>query len=202
MKRFLYFLFAIAVLAGCRSDGKDVREAVERQMCYYPQSALQDVYKSFYQDRFGPGHMIQDTAAFGEYTRYELTVAAAEDTVCWPPLYEPVGAQGHYVRVYLICVNAGLLTEKQLSDAFLRSITPAEEPKQSWADEWAHIEQAAREAGIPCPDEDCEQLRIAAKDNRAVHHSDAYRNAYHPHYRIIRRDIFEKELKPFIIKTL
>ena len=31
-----------------------------------------------------------------------------------------------------------------------------------------------------------------------VSHSDAFKAAYHPHYRIVRRDIFEQEILPLI----
>jgi len=32
-------------------------------------------------------------------------------------------------------------------------------------------------------------LTQAAQADRAVHHSPSYRNAYHPHYRLVRSDI-------------
>ena len=35
----------------------------------------------------------------------------------------------------------------------------------------------------------------------AISHSPEYREAYHPHYRIVERDIFERALKPLIEKT-
>ena len=174
----------------------DISEAIHRQVAHYPQTTMQDVYKSFYQDRFGAEHMISDTAAVQEYLMYELTVAAA-DTVS-NPYYESVGAQGRYVRVYLRCVNEGLLTAEQLLDAFIRSAQPTAQPQQSWADEWTHIEQAARETGVPCSEEENRLLRQAAQNNHAVHHSDTYRNAYHPHYRIVEKTTFENELKHFI----
>ena len=31
-----------------------------------------------------------------------------------------------------------------------------------------------------------------------MHHSETFGEAYNPHYRIIARDIFEKEIKPLI----
>ena len=68
----------IGLLLGlaARAEGKPrferaVREAVTRQMAAYPQSTLKDLYKNFFQDRFGPGHIIADTAA-GSYLRWEL----------------------------------------------------------------------------------------------------------------------------------
>ena len=36
----------------------------------------------------------------------------------------------------------------------------------------------------------------AAQNKQAMHHSRAYNAAYHPHYRIVRRDIFEEEILP------
>ena len=190
--RKVLFMLAAVMLMGCAGQN-DVEKTIARILEQYPQAEMPDVYKTFYQDRFGPGHMITDTAAFREYTTYELQVAA-EDTV--PNLYyEPTGAQGRFVRVYLRCVNEGLLTSEQLMDAFLRSAQPTEQPQQSWAEEWAYISLVAAQAGITCSDEDSDLLRQAAEANRAIHHSDAYRNAYHPHYRIVRRDIFDNEIK-------
>ena len=193
MKNVLFALLAAVLLTGCNAGGRAVREAVGRQLDRYPQSTMADVYKSFYQDRFGSGHMIADTASVRAYLLTELQTAAT-DTV-QNPYYEPVGAQGRYVRVYLRCVNEGLLTAEQLLDAFIRSAQPAEQPAESWAAEWRRVEQAARAAGMACCDEDSRQLQQAAEANRAVHHSDPYRQAYHPRYRIVRSDIFERELR-------
>jgi len=195
MKHALFSLLAAAVLVACH-PGTERSEAIDRQVAHYPLSSLQDVYKSFYQDRFGPGHMITDTAAFNAYSLHELAVAA-EDTVP-NPYYEPVGAKGQYIRVYLRCVHEGLITKEQLFDAFLRSAVPASQPRQSWADEWGHIEQAAQAIGITATDEERQALLQAAQEQRAVHHSDRYRNAYHPHYRIIEKTIFENELLPHL----
>jgi hypothetical protein len=32
----------------------------------------------------------------------------------------------------------------------------------------------------------------------AISHSPSYREAYHPHYRIVEKSIFEREIKPII----
>ena len=198
MRKVIISLLAAAILTACASKPEDVHEAIARQIAQFPRTMMQDVYKSFYQDRFGSEHMINDTAAVREYLSYELAVAVTDSVP--NPYYETVGAQGRCVRVYLRCVNEELLTEGQLLDAFIRSAKSANLPELSWADEWAHIEQAAREAGVPCTEEESQLLRQAAQGNHAVHHSDAYRNAYHPHYRIVERTIFDNELKPLIDK--
>ena len=196
MKKHLYILLTLVLLAGCRANENSIQGAIEREREHFPQRTMQDVYKSFYQNRFGAEHMITDTAAVHAYLLYEIEVAAADSV--HNPFYDFVGADGRYVRVYLTCVNNGKLTADQLFDAFIRSAVPAQQPDRSWADEWAEIEQVARTCYVPCAEEECLFLRQAAQDNRAVHHSEAYRNAYHPHYRIVRRDIFDNELAPHI----
>ena len=196
MRNVLLILLAATLCAGCARTNNDIEQAVRRQLEVYPLSTMQDIYKSFYQDRFGPGHMITDTLAVREYLLYEVSVADA-DTVP-NPYYENVGDCGRYVRVYLRCVNEGMLTAEQLSDAFLRSARPQEQTGQSWADEWKNIERIASRTGVTCPAELSELLREAAETERAVHHSEAYRNAYHPHYRIIERSIFARELQALI----
>ena len=37
-------------------------------------------------------------------------------------------------------------------------------------------------------------LSEAAQNRQAVHHSQAYREAYHPHYRIVEREVLRKIL--------
>jgi len=197
------FLLLAALFTGCRASRSDVREAIERQMTEFPESTLQDIYKSFYQARFGTGHMITDTAAMRAYLLYELEVAAADTFPS--PYYEPVGANGAFVRVYLRNVIEGRLTAEQLLDAFVRSAHPAQPatpdqsatslpatPAQSWLDEWSAIVQTLREMGWAIDEDEYALLTQAAQADRAVHHSPSYRNAYHPHYRLVRSDIWQE----------
>ena len=66
-------LLLLCSFTSCQKSSKDnIREAVERQLRDYPKSRLQDLYKSFFQDRFGPGHLVNDTSTAGKYLRYEL----------------------------------------------------------------------------------------------------------------------------------
>ena len=58
-------VFLLLLAAGCRPD--PVREAIARQLELYPESRVQDVYKSFCQDQLGPGHLIlHHSPAFSE----------------------------------------------------------------------------------------------------------------------------------------
>lgn len=53
--------------------------------------------------------------------------------------------------------------------------------------------------GLPGYDTDKAAIdSLLSTGDYAFHHSDAFTNAYDPHYRIIRRDLFEAELLPYL----
>ena len=193
--RLTILCFAALLIAAC-SRPSDVRRALTKQLETYPASTVQDVYKTFYQDRFGSEHMIRDTAAVRRYLSYELEVAASDSIP--NPYYEPTGAEGRFVRVFLRGVNEGLITEEELLDAFLKSAKPTAQPEQTWAEQWAQILSSLDKTELEQldPDSVLPELQTAAETERAVHHSNAYRQAYHPHYRIVEKTIFEQELRP------
>ena len=196
MRKFLLIL-AIACsfnLFGQSIDTAAVHSAIERQLATYPESTLQDIYKSFYQEHFGPGHIISDTASARRYLMKELSEMGETQS----PYFEPTGSQGYYVRVYLSAIADSLITAEQLLDAFVRSANSWQEPTVSWLEKWGTIVSIiqANKMEIEDFETDLPLLTKAARNSQAVHHSRRYNEAYHPHYRIVERSIFEIELKP------
>jgi hypothetical protein len=104
--------------------------------------------------------------------------------------------------VFLSAVADSLVSAEELLDAFVRSANEFQEPQTEWVTEWAEIVRTIRESKIAVEGfvEDEPALTEAARNNQAMHHSRAYNSAYHPHYRIVRRDIFEKEILPRLEK--
>ena len=181
-------------LFGQSIDTIAMRSAIERQLVTYPESTLQDIYKSFYQEHFGPGHIISDTATARRYLILELSEMGKTAS----PYFEPTGSQGDYVRVYLSAIADSLITAERLLDAFIRSANLWQEPAASWLDKWEAIVSIIQtnKMEIRNFETDLPLLTKAAQNNQAVHHSLRYNEAYHPHYRIVERGIFEIELKP------
>lgn len=195
--RKLLLVFALACsfsLFGQSIDTVAVRSAIERQMATYPESTLQDIYKSFYQEHFGPGHIISDTASARRYLMRELSEMGKPQS----PYFEPTGSQGDYVRVYLSAVADSLITAEQLLDALVKSANSWQEPTVSWLEKWDAIVSIiqANKMEIGGFETDLPLLNEAAQNNQAVHHSRRYNVAYHPHYRIMERSVFERELEP------
>ena len=195
--RKLLLILALAYsfsLFGQSIDTAAVRSAIERQLATYPESTLQDIYKSFYQEHFGPGHIISDTASARRYLMVELSEMGETQS----PYFEPTGSQGDYVRVYLSAVTDSLITAEQLLDAFVRSANSRKEPTVSWMEKWEAIVSIIQANKIELEgfETDLPLLTEAAQNNQAVHHSRRYNEVYHPHYRIVERGIFERDLKP------
>ena len=119
-----------------------------------------------------------------------------------PSYYEPCGVEGRYVRVSLRAVKENLITKDLLLDAFVRSANSAERLSvESWKDRWHVIVGKIDKMGITLPQygKDTEFLdSILSVGKYAISHSPEYREAYRPHYRIVERGIFEREIKPLI----
>ena len=181
-------------LFGQSIDTIAMRSAIERQLATYPESTLQDIYKSFYQEHFGPGHIISDTASARRYLMKELSEMGETQS----PYFEPTGSQGDYIRVYLSAVANNLITAERLLDALIRSANSWQEPTVSWLEKWEAIVSIiqANKMELEGFETDLPRLTEAAQNNQAVHHSHRYNEAYHPHYRIVERSVFESELKP------
>lgn len=195
----LIILLLVAPLVDMQAvNKKQVRLAVSRQMQQYPASTLQDIYKNFFQDRFGPGHIVADTARAGAYLREELKQVTGLDV----PMYEASAERAAYYRVSLAAIKSGLVNYEVFFSAFIRSVTALPGVDVSdWAKEWASIEKIIRSMSLDLPnyEEDARAIEaLLAQGYYAVHHSKAYNLHYQPHYRLIEKKIFEKEILPLL----
>jgi hypothetical protein len=195
----LIILLLVAPLVDMQAvNKKQVRLAVSRQMQQYPASTLQDIYKNFFQDRFGPGHIVADTARAGAYLREELKQVTRVDE----PMYEASAERAAHYRVSLAAIKSGLVSYEVFFSAFIRSVTALPGVDVSdWAKEWASIEKIIRSMSLDLPnyEEDARAIEaLLTQGYYAVHHSKAYNLHYQPHYRLIEKKIFEKEILPFL----
>ncbi|MDR2009541.1 MAG: hypothetical protein LBQ22_03575 [Bacteroidales bacterium] len=204
--RILYLLLAtVLTLSSFSADNKDfeekVRDAVNRQMKIYPKSTLKDLYKNFFQDRFGPGHIIADTAAARRYLLNELnsySVSSGE-------LAEPTGWEQNFYRVNLSVLKDEIIPLDRFLDAFIRSVNEIKPiTVEEWQKEWSQIEAVIRSMNLSLPnyDNDYNEIKNRLEEGNYVgHHSKEFNESYAPHYRIISKEIFEKELLPLIDHT-
>lgn len=200
MKTLITLAITAMCLVGCatNTENKRIEQAVKALISQYPEATLQDVYKSFYQERFGPGHMIPNVENARNYLMSEMEQAAENNGA----YYEPTGSDGRYVRIYLNAVADGKISAQQLLDAFVESANHVAPRTDKWADQWTNIVKVIEEKQLPVKmDDELKQwLKECSEQDEAVHHSEAYNQVYRPHYRIVERNIFEQQLKRYLVK--
>ncbi|MGN0033267.1 MAG: hypothetical protein ACI358_05775 [Candidatus Limimorpha sp.] len=185
-------------------DIQAVSTAIDQQMLRYPESTLRDIYKSFFQDAFGPGHLMPEgekaRQMMAAYLENECETMHDETSLC--PDYEAAGWQGRFYRVSLSVITDGRVPFDKFLSAFMRSASNFTLPDISeWQAQWNEIERIVREKelGLPHFEEDSAAIKELLESGRyASHHSEEYNAAYHPHYRLIEKEIFNTELLPLI----
>ncbi|GHS99546.1 hypothetical protein FACS189421_10200 [Bacteroidia bacterium] len=198
MKQYNYFLFIFIVLFFSCSNAfeKKVETSVHKQLEQFPESRLQDLYKNFFQDRFGPGHLIPDSTMAGNYLREEL----ASYSGAYLPLIEETGWEGNFVRISTDVVKTGMLSYSAYLEAFIESAnTTPETPIEAWKTEWNKILSVIDKMNLNLPDYEADKAKIQELINSgkyAMHHSEAFEKAYEPHYRIIKKSIYEEQIIP------
>ena len=204
---YIIFLFACAACnttAENKSDRELIGAAIAIQMKEYPQSTLKDVYKNFFQDAFGPGHLMSNAENAKErmsnYLRNECELAKRD--VDPSPYYVKSGWHGRFYRVNLSVINEGKVPFEVFLNAFMESARNFTLPEiDEWKKEWILIEDVFQERGYEVPgfSEDSTDIRNLLENGKYTsHHSAQYEKAYHPHYRLIEKSLFEEKILPLL----
>ena len=189
----------ISVSAQTRNDS--IRLALEYQLKHYPASQYRDVYKNFMQDYFGPGHILNDTVAAGKYLRYELD----NSEKFGGPDFEPTGFEGNFFRVNLRLIKDGTIPYDKFLEAFVKSVQGIVPPDgETWMNIWNEIDNEIQSMGLTFENEEQDRTALAEQfkqGNYIAHHSTAFNEANNFHYRIISKDIFNRDILQYLNKS-
>lgn len=164
----------------------------------FPESTLKDIYKTCFQDNFGPAHIVDDTAAIAAGITEEINNA---DTMGGPD-YCYTGVNGNFVCVNLQMVQQQRLPLSLLVSALQRSMHQVNAPTvEHWKCMWQQLLPVAVQLLPPTPLVATDSAYIAHRLQQGEvtgRHSELYNHSYHFHYRIIQRQLFENEILPLI----
>ena len=149
----------------------------------YPLMEPTDAVKLIYQNEFGSGHLIRDHFACRFHLYGEYASVAHNDAL---PLWEPIGNG-------ILRVNLGALQPRQLEPVYHGFLATSTAHTGSHHSFLGKLEVLSGLAGENCfafsKAELLEYLTLYIKSGcPAVSHSRAYREAYHPAYRIIQKE--------------
>ena len=132
----LTVILAMTALQRCQTPDNEIMQAVRNQLQLYPESTLQDIYKSFFQDEFGPGHLVENVSYAREYFDLELEEMASQGRYN----AEPCGTGKNFFRVPLDLVKDGKIPEEDYFASFMESSSDFKIPDvETWKTKWGEI---------------------------------------------------------------
>ncbi len=165
----------------------DIKSFCLDQHSRYPLLETQDLVKALYQREFGCGHLIADPDCGLAWLKEELLSCQAPDGG-QPPLVEPLGDM--FCRVHLQAAKSSGLSAGTLFRLFALSAEKAAGSMQAFECQLAELDALIAAGEIRLSPIQAKQFlaeyRLAGCP--ATHHSEAFRRAYHPAYRVIRAD--------------
>ena len=151
----------------------------------YPLMEPTDAVKLIYQNEFGGGHLIRDEESCLNYLRREYeSVIQSPDA----PLMEDIGNSMY--RVNLNALDHAGYTIDQLGTDFIRSANAHQGSLDRFLQKLEILLQLTKEGRMPFSAEELETYlsNYRQAGYPMVSHSNTYRNAYSPAYRIIFRE--------------
>lgn len=146
----------------------------------YPDLQAQDVFKYLYHSALGCEHLVSDEQAALRYIEAEYATLpdSAQDTI------EPL--DGAYSRVHLGMLRHGL-QPRTLARLFCLSAQTEADGKALLAQKLRVAQEMVQNRELLLDEADFAQKLDAwrAANFPAIHHSEAFRTAYHPAYRVV-----------------
>jgi hypothetical protein len=185
-------VITLFIIQGCHQPESEIVQVVNNQLKRYPESTLQDIYKSFFQDEFGAGHLAGNVSIAREYFDLELEEMESRGRRD----AEPCGAGRNFYRVPMDLVKDGLIPAEDYFTSFMESSSGFKIPDiKVWKTRWGQIEAEIEKMDLQIPNMERDKKFIydlLDRGEAAVHHSDRYRNKYDPHYRIMGKEQWEQ----------
>lgn len=156
---------------------------LKKQIELHPSMQMQDIIKMCYQAVFGVEHMLADVERAKTYFMQEYEATSANTAL---PLYEPISDD--FCRVNIGAWKAKKLEPQKLFELFVSSATDNHSGAETDFELCiAGAEKIIADGLLPFSIEEWTEYFDSYKKSgiHPVHHSDAYRRAEQPAYRLI-----------------
>lgn len=198
MHKFLIFSIAI-VLSFCSGKTMKLIRLIETQQREKQNFEVRDAYKLIYQAVFGVAHILEIPDRAKAYLEQEI---AGVDSSTTEKLIEVISVSGDVVRLNLRPYKFYNGDPDLLFDAMVQSAKAIDGSNERFLVLWEEFKRAVENGKLNF---DVEQMRLFDEEIKkagypAVHHSEAYREANLPAYRVLTKDLAERLLERQKIK--
>lgn len=198
MLSFIFILLIMGCFASC-SGKLEIDESPEGwksliadHISRYSEMGVKDLYKLVYQGTLGPSHLGTDLSIIKEYLDIELERIEADSST---ELIEKISPSGDYVRINLKRFKAKSGNVDILSKAIMLSSRNVKGDLNMMKERWNMICEMIGEHELQffLMDE-IKRFTESVKSNNfpAIHHSEEYRKAYSPAYRVLLKSEWDK----------
>ncbi len=146
---------------------------------------VQDAYKLIYQGAMGPEHMVATRQEFSRRLEAEFAAISAQPG---GPMFDPIRADQALFRVNLRPYKAQHADTNALLSCLLQTSRLYPGDMAELQKNWAGFIQLCERSELrifPLPDVLQLNHRLEQEDFPPIHHSEAYRQAYQPAYRLV-----------------
>ena len=169
---------------------QDVKTLIQEHMKHRPAACAQDIYKLLFQGVFGVAHIVSDKA-------WDILVEEAgrinlqdhyED-----PLIESVSPDASMVRVNLRqYINSG--GDLEVLYTVMRKSAEHKGDERVFRDYWSQYKEMVAEGLVSGTQVEIDELDtlIQREGVKPRHHTEPYRQAYYPAYRVVVMDIYRE----------
>lgn len=162
----------------------DYRTILRNHLARYPLMQLPDFYKLVHQATMGSEHAVADRARARAWLESELAqLGDGPDE----PVLDAIRPDGAVLRVHLRPFSAAGGDAARLLDAFMRTAEEYQGSEASLLDFWEAVVEMAADGETSFDAAEAGRFITDMRESGfpAVHHSQVYRNAYRPAYRVV-----------------
>lgn len=162
---------------------EETKNALRQHFEKYPKLAVTDLFKFLYQSSFGCEHLVSDIASAKAYICKEAENACP----VVGDLVEPL--DGAYCRVHLDYLKEGLSADT-FAKLFVLSGSHVEDGKECLEEKLSALWEMAQEGELPFSKAEVEEAleKWRGEGCPACHHSEVFRAAYAPAYRLMKQE--------------
>lgn len=148
----------------------------------YPLMTPVDAVKLCYQSAFGCGHLVKNRDFALSMLKKELDETTPDFNV---QLFEPIG--GGYIRLDLRKAKAEGISEEKIAEIFIESANSG--VKSEFETKISFLKKLAKEGKTPFSEKALSEY-LSDYNGEMVSHSEGYRKAYFPAYRVVLEKLF------------
>lgn len=168
---------------------KFIGQLLSAHLARYPAMQLDDIYKLLHQSALGPGHSVTNPAAARKRLEEEIATLDSKDNA--NEGQDVISPDGRLARIHLRTYLAAGGSADALSRAFVETANTYAGAPDKLVRFCGCLGDLAQSGAIPFERAPLERYfsMIAQDGYPAIHHSETYRLAYHPAYRVVAVDL-------------